>query len=501
MKPFRSGGDALSWIKGNQIDNFNALQVGVFLVDSHDNLLRITMRDEEGCLCYGLFIDPNDVLKQRLGNDREFAIWADALDLNGPLFAAQPEMPSLVKGLGLVPMSIMRQERDQRHFFRRRGTVSLGAFDAVEIERMTDDENNIGGLALSSDSPQRPANAISVRWHYRRGGVETAQDFPFDPNSPESEGAAMANAKSLAMILGGMILQADQDLTQEYVFGPLKENADQAGAPYVVTLHSAGNVDHGQDPNRPVPGVLDGQVSVGSLKDASSVCRQFIADNYLGNGNWTGGLIKDVNGRAVAEISFNGSIRIGGYTSGNKHLFDRFVICDYKAFELMRSADVGRCQHEKELTYDDARGGVVVRMTPATVNHIKEFAADYKLIELTVLPPVATPKTYRHSILHLPSAEEPSADIFFMIPSGLTMEAAQKIADDVIISVNAEDNRAEEGCCDDGLSVQENIERRLETLGFKIPSVAMTITWDAYHGEPAAPGKPENETPMQSVEI
>ncbi len=77
---------------------------------------------------------------------------------------------------------------------------------------------------------------------------------------------------------------------------------------YLVQLSSRGNPDFGQDPDREVFGVADQQAQVGSLREASILCRAYISENGLGYGNWTGGQIFNRAGRQVAQISYNGGV-------------------------------------------------------------------------------------------------------------------------------------------------------------------------------------------------
>lgn len=46
-----------------------------------------------------------------------------------------------------------------------------------------------------------------------------------------------------------------------------------------------------------------------SLQEASIVCRRFIREHGLGNGNWNGGTVRDAaTDRVVALVSYNGRI-------------------------------------------------------------------------------------------------------------------------------------------------------------------------------------------------
>lgn len=73
-----------------------------------------------------------------------------------------------------------------------------------------------------------------------------------------------------------------------------------------VLLQSRGNPDFGQDPEREMSPEVWHEVA--SVEEASRVCRTYIAFHDLGGGNWTGGLVKDESGVAVARVSYNGRI-------------------------------------------------------------------------------------------------------------------------------------------------------------------------------------------------
>jgi len=47
---------------------------------------------------------------------------------------------------------------------------------------------------------------------------------------------------------------------------------------------------------------------IGTLREASVICRRFIEINDLGGGNWTGGDVKDDAGNVIAHISYNGRV-------------------------------------------------------------------------------------------------------------------------------------------------------------------------------------------------
>ena len=47
--------------------------------------------------------------------------------------------------------------------------------------------------------------------------------------------------------------------------------------------------------------------TVSTLREASKVCREFIAEHSLGNSTWQGGLVR-VNGKRAYNVSYNGRV-------------------------------------------------------------------------------------------------------------------------------------------------------------------------------------------------
>jgi len=76
-----------------------------------------------------------------------------------------------------------------------------------------------------------------------------------------------------------------------------------------VTLTSAGNPDHNQNPNQPLYGCEKNKsVEVASFVEARNACVKFIDDNDLGGGNWSGGEIINNEGKIIAHVSYNGRV-------------------------------------------------------------------------------------------------------------------------------------------------------------------------------------------------
>jgi len=77
----------------------------------------------------------------------------------------------------------------------------------------------------------------------------------------------------------------------------------------ILTLSSAGNPDHGQNPYEQMFGCEDNYTTiVNSFDEATEQCRNFIEKNGLGNGNWSGGKIFDDDNNLIAKVAYNGKV-------------------------------------------------------------------------------------------------------------------------------------------------------------------------------------------------
>jgi hypothetical protein len=68
--------------------------------------------------------------------------------------------------------------------------------------------------------------------------------------------------------------------------------------------------------------------------------------------------------------------------------------------------------------------------------------------------------------------------LYALPPAAMSAEEAVETANAVIVAANQEDANNPDGGCDDGLTVEDNIKRRLEVVGFVFPEVVDTIDWD-----------------------
>ena len=89
---------------------------------------------------------------------------------------------------------------------------------------------------------------------------------------------------------------------------------------YIVTLSACGNIDHNENPyNNVVNGIVVGKgIAVANdIEECQMLVRNYIEDNCLGGGNWTGGRVFE-NGERVGYISYNGRY----WERGNKYYLE-----------------------------------------------------------------------------------------------------------------------------------------------------------------------------------
>lgn len=124
----------------------------------------------------------------------------------------------------------------------------------------------------------------------------------------------VARQRSVAAALGQAIAQerhaiaARQPTNTRYwgeVVAQIRHVQTTAGLQ--VVLANVGNPDYRQDPENPLPGAPNRIVAAKDLAEASQLCRDYIRENDLGGGNWTGGLILK-GGKEFARVHYGGSI-------------------------------------------------------------------------------------------------------------------------------------------------------------------------------------------------
>lgn len=88
---------------------------------------------------------------------------------------------------------------------------------------------------------------------------------------------------------------------------PETEPKDCNPSQFLVTLDNVGNIDYGQSPFHCLPGTSRTFKICNSIEECVTACRDYIDENELGGGNWTGGTVfKD--SEPFAYISYNGRV-------------------------------------------------------------------------------------------------------------------------------------------------------------------------------------------------
>lgn len=79
---------------------------------------------------------------------------------------------------------------------------------------------------------------------------------------------------------------------------------------FFVTLAATDNFDYESDAEA-LRAATAQRVQVKDLAEAAQVCRQYIEDNDLGAGHWSGGQVFEGD-REVARVSYNGRLWYAG---------------------------------------------------------------------------------------------------------------------------------------------------------------------------------------------
>lgn len=74
---------------------------------------------------------------------------------------------------------------------------------------------------------------------------------------------------------------------------------------YKVFLSAHGNIDHGENPYKPLEGVERGYREADTIEELQSIVREYIEKNDIGGGQWTGGKVMEGD-KEIGYISYNG---------------------------------------------------------------------------------------------------------------------------------------------------------------------------------------------------
>ena len=226
-------------------------------------------------------------------------------------------------------------------------------------------------------------------------GVAMTQDYQ-DNNPPQTDDISLGSF--LGYLIPKSAIRPDQkqqlekagfniaqltkeqaDLITEPTDGP--ENFYQDGelgfpealtGKYLVELSSAGNIDFGQDPNKPLSPYRAAVIS--NPAQASKVVREYIEEFDLGGGNWTGGNVYNDKGEHIAHISYNGSAWEGyarNWNSETKKIGEKFIdvsVSEKKAQggTLAKEFSISELKELLDKEFPDSFGFTLHNLKPGT---------------------------------------------------------------------------------------------------------------------------------------
>ena len=91
----------------------------------------------------------------------------------------------------------------------------------------------------------------------------------------------------------------------EFLIDCMLEVAASKNNIYRVGLAAYGNPDHGENPDKPIPGVDMKYVYCDSIEACQEAVNSYIREHDLGGGNWCGGMLYQ-GGKYAGRISYNG---------------------------------------------------------------------------------------------------------------------------------------------------------------------------------------------------
>ena len=91
---------------------------------------------------------------------------------------------------------------------------------------------------------------------------------------------------------------------------------------YKILLQACGNPDHMENPYGNIVNgnaVRENQKICDTIKECQLAAREYIEENDLGAGNWSGGFVFDENNNQVGYVSYNGKY----WEKGSKYYLER----------------------------------------------------------------------------------------------------------------------------------------------------------------------------------
>jgi hypothetical protein len=194
--------------------------------------------------------------------------------------------------------------------------VEIGSVSRSELERA---RIKPFGLPLERDTYFSDRVAIEVLEGLEKGqtfaaGGMTAGRWYKDNSGKEFRFIGESEGKLLFKDGEKIITKSEEDFEdapkEKKLFGIFADGGEVGE--YEVELSAAPNVDYDEDDYNGYIKIKKHKKKVSSIDEAILVVRNFISENDLGGGNWTGGDVYK-NGKKIGAISYNGRYWEGGY--------------------------------------------------------------------------------------------------------------------------------------------------------------------------------------------
>ncbi len=148
-----------------------------------------------------------------------------------------------------------------------------------------------------------------------------------------------------------------------------------------VRLASRGDVDHGQDPYKPVMECPDDEyIDVLTIFEARNLCRRYIEDYALTGSQWEGGQVVGLDGEHLALIRYNGKVK---YLSEPSRILSPIAKKDYDCCivwqDLDRITDPDIADHIAQIVSFSAAFELFQEINDLTTSEMSELFIEGKI--------------------------------------------------------------------------------------------------------------------------
>ena len=242
---------------------------------------------------------PIHFLKERLKQHIEEGQYAKGGGISGTLHSEHKSPLEYLKSMGAKTSSDLNYSTKKSgidYYVGRKGNKAIVvAFIGDESKYMIDKED---AREMAETANTKGIESVELYTNY---GIELHSKN----ESPKTVGFDKIYKVTSSFAKGGEVAKIKSALA--------KNNNS-----LVVVCKSEGNPDYGQ-----YAPISDTEYfPVNTLQEAAQKCREYIDENDLGGGNWSGGDVYDINGKVIAHVTYNGRVwNTSSYDDKNKKEF------------------------------------------------------------------------------------------------------------------------------------------------------------------------------------